>query len=114
VGGQCHILSFSVAISTVKALSSVTSGSMYFSLPNIINPIYIEQLREMIPPPIQNIVKVCNQITLLIVYCVSSRLVNFIKVADAPVQVSDILFLTVCFSFMILPSSYSLCSYDTC
>jgi len=63
----------------------------------------------MIPPPVQNIVKVCNQITLLIVYYVCSRLVNFLKVTDAPVQVSDILFLTVCFSFMILPSSYSLC-----
>jgi hypothetical protein len=59
-------------------------------------------------------VKVCNQITLLIVYYVSSRLVNFLKVADAPVQVSDILFCTVCFSFMILPSTYSLCSCDAC
>jgi len=53
----------------------------------MINPIHIQQLREMIPPPVQNIVKVCNQITLLIVYCVSSRLVNFLKVSDALVQV---------------------------
>ena len=75
---------------------------------------YIQQLREMIPPPVQNIVKVCNQITLLIIYYVSSRLVNFLKVTDAPVQVSDILFLTVCFSFMILPSIYSLCLFLWC
>ena len=29
---------------------------------------------------------VCNQITLLIVYCISSRLVTFLKIIDAPVQ----------------------------
>jgi hypothetical protein len=47
----------------------------------------------MIPPPVQNIVKICNQIAFLILYYVSSRLVNFLKVMDAPVQVCDIPFL---------------------
>ena len=65
----------------------------------------------MIPSIVQNILKVCKQITLLIIYYVSCRLVNFLKVTDAPLQVSDILFLTVCFSFMILPSIYSLCFF---
>ena len=33
---------------------------------------------------------VCNQITLLILYYISSRLVTLLKVTDAPMQVSDI------------------------
>ena len=73
----------------------------------MINPIHIQQLREMIPPPVQNIVKVCNQITLLIVYCVSSRLVNFLKVSDALVQVwfsfSYCLFQFHDFTFQLFP-----------
>jgi hypothetical protein len=52
----------------------------------------------MIPLPTQDTVGVCNQITLLILYYISSRLVN-LKVFDAPVQVSDIL-LTVCFKLI--------------
>ena len=49
---------------------------MYICLPNIINPMYIEQLGEMVPPPGQNIVGVYNQITPLILYYISSRLVK--------------------------------------
>jgi archaellum biogenesis protein FlaJ (TadC family) len=36
-------------------------------------------------------VAVCNQITLLILYCVSSRLVTLLKVTDSSIQFSDIL-----------------------
>ena len=46
----------------------------------------------MVPPPNQNTVGVCNQITLLILYYISSRLVTLLKVIDAPIQVSDIIF----------------------
>jgi hypothetical protein len=68
----------------------------------------IEQLREMVPPPGQNIVAICIQITLLILYDISSRLVTFLKIIDAPIQVSDIFDLTVSlrfnnFSFQIFP-----------
>ena len=45
----------------------------------------------MIPPPSQNTVGVCNQITLLILYYISSRVVTLLDVTDAPIQVSDIL-----------------------
>jgi hypothetical protein len=38
----------------------------------------------MVPLPSQNIVGVCNQITLLILYYVSSRVVTLLKVTDAP------------------------------
>src|SRR5215470_13183680 len=73
---------------------------MYFSLPNIISPVDIQQLGEMIPPPSQNTVGVCNQVTLLILYYFSSRLVPPLKRNDTPIQVSEILVLTVCFKFI--------------
>ena len=60
---------------------------------------YSEQLREMVPPPAQNTVGVCNQITLLILYYIISRLVTLLKITDDPVQVSDIFYLTVSFKF---------------
>jgi hypothetical protein len=60
---------------------------------------YIQQLKEMIPPPSQNTVGACNQITFLTLYYMSSRLVTLLKVIDAPIQVFDILVLTVCFKF---------------
>ena len=51
---------------------------------------YIEQLREMFPLASHSTVGVCNQITLLIPYYISSRLVTLPKIIDAPIQVSDI------------------------
>ena len=54
----------------------------------------------MVPPPNQNTVGVCNQITLLIFYYTNSRLVTVFKVTDAPIQVSDIFHLTVSFKFI--------------
>jgi hypothetical protein len=48
---------------------------------------HIEQLRKMVPPPSQNTVSVCNQITLLILYYISFRLVTLLKVTDVPIQV---------------------------
>jgi hypothetical protein len=42
-------------------------------------------------------VEVCNQITLPILYYISSTLVTFLQMIDAPVQVSDIFYLTVSF-----------------
>jgi hypothetical protein len=60
---------------------------------------YIEQLREMVPPLNQNTVAVCNQITLLILYSINSRLVTLLKIIDATLQVSDIFYLAVGFKF---------------
>ena len=73
---------------------------MYFCLPNIVNPMYIQQLREMVPPSSQNTVGACNQITLLILYYVSSQLVTLLKVNDAPIQVSEIFYLAVNFKLI--------------
>ena len=57
----------------------------------------------MVPPPSQNSVGVCNQITLLILYYISSRLVILLKITDAPKQVSDI--------FNLLLSSSSILAF---
>jgi hypothetical protein len=75
---------------------------MYFYLPNIINPIYsyTEQTRKMVSPPSQNSVAVSNQISFLIVYNFSSRLVTLLKVTDAYIQVSDTFDPTVSFKFI--------------
>jgi hypothetical protein len=56
---------------------------------------YIQQLREMVPPPSQNTVEVCNLIILLILDYVGSRLVTLLKVTDAAIQFSDHFDLTV-------------------
>ena len=45
---------------------------LYYYPSNIIYPMYTEQLKEMVPPPNQNTVGACNQITLLILYSISS------------------------------------------
>jgi hypothetical protein len=47
---------------------------------------YITQLRERVSSPSQNTVGVFNQITLLILYYISSRLVTLLKIIDAPIQ----------------------------
>ena len=44
----------------------------------------------MVPPPSQNIVGVYKQITLLILYYISSRLVALLKIIDAPVHLTNI------------------------
>ena len=54
----------------------------------------------MFPEPNQITVGVCNQITLLILSYISSRLVTLLKVIDAPIQVSNIFDLTVSFKFI--------------
>ena len=93
---------FSIAFSTSDALDLDTSGSavcMSVCLPKITNPIFDEKLREMFPPSSPNTVAVCNQITLLILYYISYRLVTLLKITDAPIQVSDIFQLSVNFKF---------------
>jgi len=68
---------------------------------------YIQQLRETVPPPSQNTVGICNQITLLILHYISSMLVALLKVTDAPIQVPNIFYLTVIFKF--LNFSFQIC-----
>ena len=44
--------------------------------------------------------EICNQITLLILYYISSRLLVLLNVTDTPIQVSDIFDLTVSIKFL--------------
>ena len=61
----------------------------------------------MFPPPTQNNVGVCNQITLLIPCYIRFSMVNLLKVIVTPIQVSDIFYLTVCFKFLNFTFRYS-------
>jgi hypothetical protein len=50
---------------------------------------YIEQVKEIVPPPGQNTVAVGNEIALLTLRYIRYRLVIFRIVTDAPIHVSD-------------------------
>ena len=84
---------------------------LYFYPPNIVKPMYIEQLREMDPPPN----RVCNQIILLILYYIRSRSVTLLRVIDAPKQKSVIFFiLLLLISSSILAFEYSFLLFLEC
>ena len=57
---------------------------------------------EIFSLPNQNTVGVCNQITILILYYKSFRLVTLVEITDTPIRVSDIFYLTVTSSSSIL------------
>jgi len=54
----------------------------------------------MVPPLSQNTVGVCNEITFVILHYISSKLVNLLKVINAPIQVPNIFYLTVSYNFL--------------
>jgi hypothetical protein len=56
----------------------------------------------MVPPLRQNAVGICNQITLLTLYYINSRLITHFKIIDVPIQASDIFYLTVSFNYVNL------------
>ena len=60
----------------------------------------------MFPPPCRNTVRFRKQMTLLMPYCISSRLVTLVKLSDAPIQVSDNFNLSV--SFKIIDVSFQI------
>ena len=68
---------------------------------------YIQQLGEIVLLPRHNTVGVCNQISFLVLYYNSSRLVPLLEVINAPIQVPDIVDLTVTFQF--LDFSFQIC-----
>ena len=103
VPGNALLISFSIAFLSSKH----SSQSLVALRPNITNLMYIQKLRQMVPPNNQNTVAVCNQITLLILYYINSRLVILLKNTDALTQVSDILGLTVSFKVINLTFRYS-------
>ena len=73
---------------------------------NDIKHMNIQRLGEIVLPPSHNALGVCNQITLLIDYYISSRLVTLLEVTDAPIQIPNILDRTV--SFNVLNFSFQI------
>ena len=69
---------------------------------------YIQYLGEIFPPPRHNAVGVCNQVNFLILYYPSFRLIPLLHVINAPIQVPDIVYLTVCFQFLNFSSQICL------
>jgi hypothetical protein len=68
---------------------------MYFYLLNIAGIMHIQELRKVVPPPIQNIVRICKQITIFIFYYVITRMAAPFKFIYSSLLSSDVLFLTV-------------------
>ena len=56
---------------------------------------YIQKVGEIVPPPRHNSARVCHQITFLVLSYCSSMLVPLLKVINAPIQVPDLVDLTV-------------------
>jgi len=54
----------------------------------------------MFPPPNQNTLGLCNQITRLVLYYISSRLVTLPEIINVPIEVSDIFYLNISFYFI--------------
>ena len=63
---------------------------------------------EKVPPPRHNAVGVCNQVTFLILYYPSSRLIPLLHVINAPIQIPDIVNLTISFQFLNFSSQICL------
>jgi hypothetical protein len=61
---------------------------------------YIQYLGEIVLLSPHNAVGVCNQVTFLILYYPSSRLIPLLDVINTPIQVPDIVDLTVSFQFL--------------
>ena len=74
---------------------------VYFCLPNIFNSMHVEQLGEIVPPS-------SHQVTFLILYYITNRVVPLLKVTDAPIQVPNVLHLTVSFQFLNFSSKICL------
>ena len=60
----------------------------------------IQYLSEIFPPHSQNPVGVCKQITLLVLFYISSKMVTLLKLIDTPTKLSDILYFVLSFKFI--------------
>ena len=95
----CMFLAFQQPLNTPGKCTQALGGSAVCISLCLSN---FQKLEGMVPTPSQNTLGVYNIIIFLIFYYISSRLVTLLKVIDAPVQVSDIFYLTVSFKFINL------------
>jgi len=68
---------------------------------------YIQQLGEIVSPPSQNTVGVCNQITFVILHYISSRLVTLLK----DIKSLTPLYKSLIFMILLLVSSSSILAF---
>jgi hypothetical protein len=68
---------------------------MYSYLAKITDPLYIQYQREVFLLPIQNVVRICKQVTISMIQEVTSRLVTAIKSIYSSIQVRNVVLLTV-------------------
>jgi len=68
---------------------------------------HVEELGEIFPTPSHNTVGVCNQVSFLILYYITSRVVPPLKVTDVAIQIPNILDLNV--NFKILNFGSQIC-----
>jgi hypothetical protein len=83
---------------------------MYFHPPNIIKPMYIQELREIILPPIQNVAEICIMM-LLTFYRICSGFVALPRFIYASIEVSNIFVPSTRCRLLILPFRYCLCFF---
>ena len=105
ISGDLCLFSFSIAISTSKALGSGTSGSAVCISDCLtsLTPCTFSSW-EMVPPLSQNIMGVCYKMTRLLLYCISSRLVTLLK-SLIP------LYMSVIFLILLLVSNSSVLAF---
>ena len=64
---------------------------------------------EIVPSRNHNTAGVCNQITLLILYCISSRMLTLLKVVDDTIYVPNIFYPTL--SLKLLKFYFPMCLF---
>ena len=101
IPGDLLLLSFSIAIWKSKALGSATSGSVAcisFCLTSLTPSSFSSWEKWFLH--LVKILSVSNQIILSFRYCISCRMLTFLEVVYAPLQVSDFFYLTVSFKLI--------------
>jgi hypothetical protein len=88
-----------LSVNKVNTLQIFFDLPSYFSLLNMVNPMYIQQLAGVILPSIQSLVRICQQITFLMFYQVS-RLVTLLKSIYMSIQVLNIFVLSIYFKLI--------------
>jgi hypothetical protein len=80
----------------------------FLSIPDIINATCIQKLTEVYRTSVQSVVGIYKEISILILYCVSSRLVTLLKFIYASVYIADIFVLIFLSSSLAFFFRYSL------
>jgi hypothetical protein len=106
--GAWYLFIFLIATSTSAALGCGTNGSAVSISVCLIPPGPCSFNNWQVLPPSQTFLTMRKKIALLILYQISFRLVTLLKFSYAPIQVSDVLILTVYCLLLLFTVSISL------